>query len=275
MNVIKYKYYSVITNEDGVYLLFTYLGLPFRDLTIGNINKEEAKRYALESIKPTKLESREEMYGEMLDLTSLISTFLPLEDINPIRSLNMTALNNTSIGVKDRLYIDTAWKSEIIIVDGSEIEVSYEHDKLKPERLHGILWIKKKDSEYAHLYILVEGTAILYVLYSDLKIEKIIDLTEIPNYITGEEILWEYDINSNNLNFGQQTIQYVPEKRNIITIDGFKLIYNNFYGIGTIQFLDYNYVDRKILIQPDKNWWKYTILYPKEPEITYITSGLA
>lgn len=274
MNVIKYKYYSVVTDDNGVYLLFTYLGLPFRDLTVGNIDASTAYQKALTSIQPELLEERDNIQGELLDLSSLIGSFIPLEEINILRSLNMTTLNNMANSTKERLSLKTERKNESIIVDDSEMEISYEYDPQYPSRIHGLLLIKKKGSEYVHLYVMVEGNAVLYVRYTNKGIEEIVELTSIPHSLSSDRILWFYDINTNDLLFGQQTIQYVHEKRGVITIDGFKLLYNNFHGPGTIQFDDYNYVPRKITVIPDKNWWKYYIFLPDEREVTYITSGL-
>lgn len=275
MNVIKYKYYCVVTNNEGVYLLFTYLGLPFRELKLGKIDEEEAFNQALTALQPEKLEQRDTQMGELLDLTSLIGSFIPLDEINPLRSLNMTVLNNTSQNIIDRLRVNTQWKEETNInVNDSVIDISYEYDPSYPNRMHGILLIKKRGSKYVHLYVMVEGNAILYVRYTDKDIEQIIELATVPTSIDGNAIIWSYDDNSNELSFGSQSFQYVPEKRGLITIDGFKLLYNGFYGSGTIQFNDYNYVPRKILVIPDKNWWKYTIFLADEPEVTYITSRL-
>ena len=271
MIVIKYKYYLSVTNEYGMYLLFTYLGLPFRDLTIGTINPVEANRVALESIKPTLLDKREEpLTGDILDLSSTISSFIALEDINPLKNLNMTTLRNTGQDIKDRLAIEIKSKRDMV----GDLEYIYEYDPQYPNRIHGVLWIKKANSRYADMYIMVEGRGITYAMYSDTDLVRTVDLTNIPQNIEGSSIFWDYDSNTNNLNFGQQSLQYVHEKKGIITIDGFKLLYNGFYGSGTIQFNDFNYVKRKVLIIPDNNWWKYSILSEEEPDITYITTGL-
>lgn len=271
MIVVEYKYYLTVTNEDGVYLQFTYLGLPFRNLVVGAIDPVEAKEKALEIIAPTTIEQgKEQLFGSILDVTSNIGSFIPLEDINTLRNLNMTTLRNTGQDIKERLAIRIETRRDMV----GDLEVIYEYDPQYPNRIHGILWIKKENSKYAHIYVMVEGRGITYVMYSDTEIVNIVDLTYIPQNIEGSSIFWDYDANTNNLNFGQQSIQYVHDKKGIITVDGFKLVYNSFYGSGTIQFNDYNYVKRKILIIPDNNWWKYTILSTDEPDITYITTGL-
>lgn len=279
MNVIKYKYYCVATDNNGVYLLFTYMGLPFRELRLGNINTTDAFNDVLTLLQPEVLDRRDTQYGELMDITSLVGSYIPLDQIGRLRSVNMTVLNNTSMNIIDRLRVNTLTKNiNNVSIEGDIdgiYDMSYEYDPLYPNRMHGNLLIKKRDSKYTHLYVMVEGNGVLYVRYTDTDIEAIIELETIPNEILGNNILWSYDQNTNDIKFGNQTFQYVPDKKGVISIDGFKLVYNNFYGNGTIQFVDYNYVTRKILVIPDKNWWKYTIFLPDENGVTYITSSLS
>lgn len=274
MNVINYKYYTVVTNNDGVYVLFRYLGIPFRDLRIGNIDEDIAYQEALNSIRPETIERRNQDYERPTDITSIISSFIPLDEMSSIRSTNLSLLTSVNSDIVNRLKVNTRWNDYERLVDEEVVGVSYEYDPNHPNRIHGLLLIKVPNSLYTHLYVMVEGNGILYVRYSNTGIEQIIELETIPGSLDSSIILWSYDDNTNKLSFGYQTIEYVPEKRGLIQIDGFKLLYHGFYGLGTLEFKDYNYVERKILVVPDKNWWKYTILYPNERQITYITSDL-
>jgi hypothetical protein len=266
MNVIKYGNYVQVMSSTGIYILATYVNRPFRDLAVGTIDQVKARELALEELKPIELEDREDIGYGLSSMFGKIGSFLPMNEALTLREVNLTSLRSTEYDMIARFDPPTLWKNDSTV----DVDIHWEYDKNYPTRINGILWMRIKGDTVSHMYILVEGRGLLYIMFDNTSIYHIVDLTIKPD-MNNIKVLMSYDSNDNTIHIGSQVIRYNQAKKGFV-VDGFEILNRGFQGNGHLQFVDIGGHGRKIYLIPNKGWWKYTIFY--DHRITEITSNL-